>query len=84
LNCGSGPPDILSAHARRVVASVARSPRRPASLTALALLNPRGAPVVVYAEIQTAGDPRPGRILMTLFWRPGGGWLVDDLATLTR
>ncbi len=82
LYCGSGPPGILSAHAAGVVAHRAKPPYRGAAVTDLVLPDPRSRPVVVLVSVTGAGEPVTLHILMTLFRRPAGHWIVDDVAII--
>jgi hypothetical protein len=84
LACGTGPAGILSDHARQVV-NLAVDHRHPtAALTTLLLVDPRTAPVVVYAVVRWSGDGGGHQVVLTLFPKPLGGWIIDDLTVLSR
>ncbi len=78
---GAGPAGVVSPHGWQVVAGrpKATPTHSAAAVTSLVLLDPRAAPVVVYAVVR---DPGPHRLVLTLFPRPSGGWAVDDVAVL--
>jgi hypothetical protein len=86
LYCGSGPTEVLSAHGRELVNRwlAVNRPAAPAALAILRLLDPRAAPVVVYAVVQWSRDGGAHQILLTLFPTPRGGWAVDDVVVLDR
>jgi hypothetical protein len=48
------------------------------------LLDPRAAPVVVFATVRRRADPVVHRVVLTLFGTPAGGWTVDDVVVLDR
>lgn len=88
LYCGPPPTAgaVLSWHGRRVLATWVsfNGPDAPSEVVALDLLDPRAAPVVVYAVVLRSGDPASHQVVLTMFHRPGGGWAVDDLTILGR
>ncbi|MDQ1377031.1 MAG: hypothetical protein QOE15_1204 [Acidimicrobiaceae bacterium] len=88
LYCGppAGAGAALSSHARRVLTNWAarNGPPSPAAVVSLAVVDPRTAPVVVYAVIRRAGDADTRQVVLTMFHRPAGGWAVDDLTVLRR
>jgi hypothetical protein len=87
IYCGPPPAaaTTLSSHGRRVLTnwSSANAPSTPSAVVALNFVDPRSAPVVVYAVVRRAGDAEYHRVILTLFHRPSGGWAVDDLTVLS-
>lgn len=79
--CGNGPDSVVTDHGRQVVlAWSGREPRHAAvTVTFLALLDPRSAPVIAEAVLRRPADPVPHQVVATLFRTAGGRWVVDDL-----
>ncbi len=80
--CGAGPAVRVSSHGRQVLLAWAavEFPGRRATVTKIAFLDPRAAPVVADAEITRAADPVAHRVVLTLYRNSSGQWTVDDLA----
>lgn len=79
--CGAGTPMGVSSHGWKVLLgwSALEFPARPATVLAVALLDPRTAPVVAEAEVARAADPTVHRVVLTLYRSSLGQWAVDDL-----
>lgn len=80
LLCGTGPPNVVSPHARQVLDrwSALAQPDVGFTIAELAFADPRAAPVSVLAQIRRQGATL--NIVFTLFRRSTGAWFVDDLA----